>query len=158
MLKIKPFKQSASFCGPASLKMALSYFGMKLSEKKVAEFTQTKKYHGAPAPQIVKGAKKLGFDAFLKDNASWEDLYFWVNKKKTPVIVNWFSEYMSHYSVVVGIDKKRIWILDPEDGKKKSFSKFKFHCIWFNFTGAPYPDTPKDLRIRRIVVVYPSAQ
>ena len=155
ILKVKPFRQSASFCGPASLKMILSYYGVKISEKKVAQATQTKKYHGTPAQRIVEGAKKLGFEAELKDYGTWEDLEYFVNKKKIPVIVNWFSEYMSHYSVVVGIDKNKIVLLDPEEDKKQSFSKFKFHCVWFNYTGVPYPSSPDDLRIRRMVVVYP---
>lgn len=37
MLRLKPFSQSSAFCGPASLKLVLSYYGIRRSEKQIAK-------------------------------------------------------------------------------------------------------------------------
>lgn len=153
ILDVKPFKQSPSFCGPASLKMVLAFFGIRLSEKNVARLTKTKPYHGTPGPRIVEGAARLGLKAFYQDYAEWKDLEYWINKKRVPVIMDWFSEHVSHFSVAVGIDKKRIAILDPEDGKLKTFPRWKWYMVWFSFTGSYYPKTLKNIVIRRMIVV-----
>jgi ABC-type bacteriocin/lantibiotic exporter with double-glycine peptidase domain len=154
-LFIKPFKQRPSFCGPATLKMILSFYGMRISEKRAAQATGTRPYHGTPGRAIVEGAKKLGFDAFMKDYSTWNDLSYWINKKKTPVIVNWFSENVGHYSVAIGIDKNHIILSDPEDATEKKFSQHIFHRVWFDFAGVPYPTKPDDIVIRRMIVVTP---
>ena len=35
MLNITPFRQKPGFCGPASLKMVLDFWGVKITEKKI---------------------------------------------------------------------------------------------------------------------------
>ncbi|MFH1637788.1 MAG: cysteine peptidase family C39 domain-containing protein [Candidatus Woesearchaeota archaeon] len=37
MLKIKPFRQKSGFCGPASLKIVLKYYGIRKREKELAK-------------------------------------------------------------------------------------------------------------------------
>ena len=71
MIKIKPYKQSANYlCGPASLKMILSYYGVNKSEKIIAEQTNTTSKTGCALQSLIKYAKKLGFRAYFKDNFS----------------------------------------------------------------------------------------
>ena len=43
LLKVKPFRESAGMCGPASLKIVLDYYGVKKSEKELAVLCKTKK-------------------------------------------------------------------------------------------------------------------
>ena len=154
-LIIKPFKQRPSFCGPAALKMVASFYGMRISEKRAAQATGTLPYHGTSGRAIVEGAKKLGFSSCVKDYSTWNDVSYWVNTRKTPVILNWFSENVGHYSVAIGIDKNHIVLSDPEDAREKKFSQHIFHRVWFDFAGVPYPTKPDDLVIRRMIVIRP---
>lgn len=135
--------------------MVLSFYHVIISEKRAALATGTLPYHGTPGHTIVEGAQELGFDAFMKDYSTWDDLSHWINDQGTPVIVNWFSENVGHYSVAIGIDKDFIVLSDPEDAKEKKFSQHVFHRVWFDFAGVPYPTKPDDIVIRRMIVVTP---
>ncbi len=59
-----------------------------------------------------------------------------------PVIVDWFSHGTEpvkgntangHYSVVIGVDDKDIYLLDPEDGKERAFKHDEFLRVWFDW-------------------------
>ena len=152
MLKIKPFKQSASFCGPASLKMVLEYFGIKKTEKEIAKLCGATKEKGVGAAGLLEAARKLGLKGFVKDFSEIEDLKKYVLKKKIPVIVDWFQGGDGHYSVGVGIDRKNIWLQDPEIGKIKKLDLETFKRVWFDFPGN-FLKSKNQIIIRRMVVV-----
>ncbi len=153
MLKINPFKQSKGFCGPASLKMVLKYFGMNHSEKELAKLSGCKISMGVEAEGLLKAAKKLGFNGLIKDYAEIKDIRNYVIKKKMPVIVDWFSTDEGHYSVVVDIDKKHIYLMDPEIKKMRRLKLDTFKRVWFDFTG-PYLKSRNNVFIRRMLVIY----
>ena len=67
MLNITPFRQKPGYCGPASLKMVLGFFGVKLTEKELVEITGCSKTRGIKAEGLVRGARKIGFKAKIKD-------------------------------------------------------------------------------------------
>lgn len=154
MLKIKPFKQKPSACGPASLKMVLGYYGLKKSEKELIKLSSCTKTKGTKASGLLKAASHFGFDGFIRDFSDIKDLKNYVVKKKIPVIVDWFSVDEGHYSVVVDINKKNIYLQDPEIGRIKSLSINKFKTAWFDFP-SPYLKSNKDLIIRRMIVIKP---
>ncbi|MDD4878621.1 MAG: cysteine peptidase family C39 domain-containing protein [Candidatus Nanoarchaeia archaeon] len=152
MLKIKPFKSSPAHCGPGTLKMFLGYYGIEKTEKQLAKELKWNKKEGVTARNMVKAAKKYGFEGFVKDNSSLSDIAHYAIGKKMPVIVEWFLEDDSHFSVVAGIDKKKIYLADPFIGKIRTLKRDYFASIWFGFEGECMK-TKNDLFLRRMVVL-----
>ncbi|MBT4166115.1 hypothetical protein HOE04_03695 [archaeon] len=132
MKNLKLFKQSRGYCGPASLKMVLSVYGVNKSEKEFAKLTKSSRDKGCDEIEIVNVAKKLGFKSYVKQNSNIDELKRLV-KEGIPVIVDWFSpEEAGHYSVVVGFDKASILIADPHFGKVKRHDIDWFEERWFD--------------------------
>jgi ABC-type bacteriocin/lantibiotic exporter with double-glycine peptidase domain len=137
-MKLKPFEQSPSMCGPASLKMVLSYFDKNYTEKELAGFCSSTKERGTDYNGMIKGAKKAGCFVFTKRNGTIKELEYFIKKEKLPVIINWFDEDDGHYSVVVNIGKKYIITIDPINGKRRLLDKKVFPNIWFDFVGKDF--------------------
>jgi len=148
MLKIKPFKQSRGYCGPASLKMILSLYGINKSEKTLAKLTKTSRIKGCSEDNLIRVAKSFGFKGYKKQKSSIEELRGLI-KKGIPVIVDWFSpEEGAHYSVVVGFDKSNIFLADPH------YSKIRKHKIsWFEERWFDIFPKPNNLILREIIVI-----
>lgn len=153
MLKLIQFKQSPSCCGPASLKIVLNYYGIYLSEKKLAKLSGCTLAKGTRAESLLKVAKSLGFNGLIKDFAEIKDIKNYVINKKIPVIVAWFSVDDGHYSVVADIDKEHIYLQDPEFGKLVKMKINKFKRVWFDFDGN-YLKAKKNVIIRRMIAIY----
>ena len=132
MIKLKLFKQSKGFCGPACLKMALSAYGENRSEKYLAKLTKASRKKGCSEKDMVKAAEKLGFKGYVKQGSSIREVRQLV-KKGIPVIVDWFSpEEAGHYSVVVGFEKDKILLADPHFGKIMKHKIDWFEERWFD--------------------------
>jgi len=155
MIKLKPFRQTPGFCGPVSLKMVFDYYGISVSEAKIAKVAGATQEKGCSIKGLIKTAKYFGFRTYLKRESSFDDLRYFVKKKKVPVIVDWFSEDEGHYSVVVDIDKKNITLIDPslKRGKRK-FTTEEFLRVWFDFPGK-YIKDPKEVILRLMLVIVP---
>jgi hypothetical protein len=152
MLNIAPFRQKPGYCGPASLKIVLGFFGVKITEKKMIEVTGCSKTRGIRAEGLVRAARKLGFHAKIKDFSDLKDIKEWVNKKKIPVIVDWFAFKGGHYSVVSGIDKENIYLEDPSLGHRRALKLTTFKRLWFDFPN-DYLKSKSELIIRRMIVI-----
>lgn len=136
ILKVKHYRQTPSFCGPASLKILFSHFGKHYTEKQFIKLTGATAKYGTEHEDLVRAAKKLGAHVYTKKGATISDLENWVIKNQTPVIVGWFSEDEDHYSVVIGLTKNQVLMADPQ--RKSPISKIDrqiFPKIWFDFTG-----------------------
>jgi len=162
MLSLKSYRQTRGYlCGPVSLRIVLQYYGVDVAEKMLAKVCGSSKTLGTSAQGIKKGAARFGFKVKIKDNSSFKDIEQWL-KKKTPVIVNWFTrgrrDYSDsdiaegHYSVVAGLDDKYIYLQDPELGKIRKMSRENFKQVWFDWRGLYIK--PQALAIRRMIVVY----
>lgn len=136
MLAIKPFRQTAGLCGPASLKIAMSFFGVHVSEARLTKLAGANTKDGVDAKGLVRAARALGFRARLRDLLTIEDLRKSV-AKNIPVIVDWFSVSDGHYSVVVGVDKENVFLADPELGQTRAMRHQEFLHIWFDYAGYP---------------------
>ena len=134
MLKLKPFRQTPGLCGPASLKIILDYYGFKISEAKLAKISGAKKEKGINPEGLKKALKFLGLSGFWKENGEIEDLKYFL-KLNLPLIVNWFSQSEGHYSVVIGFEKEKIILMDPEIAGVKKIPIKEFKKIWWNFEG-----------------------
>lgn len=162
-MKIKLFQESLhkSYCGPASLKMVLDYYGIKKSETVLARLCKTDKTNGVKAEDIKRVAESFGLKAVIKNNSGFSDIQKYL-KKGVPVIVDWFTRGRNdypesevadgHYSVVVGLDKKHIYLEDPEIGKTRRIKRDDFLKVWFDFEGN-YIKSPKDLILRQTIAI-----
>ena len=152
MLDVKPFRQSPAFCGPACLKMILEYYGIKKSEKELAKLSGASIARGIDAQGLIKAAKTLGFKAFFKDFSDLKDIRKYVLDNKIPVIIDWFSTDDGHYCVAVNIDKKNIYMQDPELGDIRKMDLETFKRVWFDFTGN-FLKSKDQMVIRRMIVI-----
>ncbi|MDD2786077.1 MAG: cysteine peptidase family C39 domain-containing protein [Patescibacteria group bacterium] len=135
-LKVKHYRERPGYCGPASLKILFSHYGVEASEIKLGRIAGTVAKIGTFHEGLVKAAEVHGFKTYTKERATFKDLDTWINRKKTPVIVDWFSDYDDHYAVVIGLDKKYIYMDDPElDKPMRRIERSFFNHIWFGFTG-----------------------
>ena len=152
MLNITPFRQKPGYCGPASLKMVLDFWGIRISEKRLAEISGCSATGGIGAEGLASAARKLGFRVKIKDFSELEDIDGWVNRKKIPVIVDWFAFEGGHYSVVSGIDDENIYLEDPSLGHRRAMKLTTFKRLWFDFPN-DYLKSKSDLIIRRMIVI-----
>ncbi len=163
MLDVKPFQEtlSADMCGPASLKIVLDYYGIEKSEDELAKLCRLKKGLGIDDKGIKTVAEKLSFKIKIKNNSSFKDIKNWL-KKDVPVIVDWFTKGRNdypesetadgHYSVVMGLDDKFIYLQDPELGAMRKIERNDFMRVWFDFKGQYLK--PNELIIRQIIAIY----
>jgi len=149
MIKLKLFKQSKGYCGPASLKMVLSAYGMNKSENYLAKLTKSSRTMGCDEENIVKAAETFGFKGYVKQNSSIKEVKKLV-KNGIPVIVDWYSpEEAGHYSVVVGFEKKKIILADPHFGAIKKHNIDWFEERWFDL-----PFNPNGPVLKEIIVIF----
>ncbi|HBE90814.1 MAG: hypothetical protein A3E37_02905 [Candidatus Andersenbacteria bacterium RIFCSPHIGHO2_12_FULL_46_9] len=146
LLNVQPFQETlhGGYCGPASLKMVLAYYGVEKTEAEVAKECGRDPDLGTDDKSIKKAAERYGFKVEIQKEASFEDIQLWLDKK-VPVIVDWFTRGRAdygdsevpdgHYSVVVGLDKDNIYLQDPEIGKLRTLERSDFMKVWFDFTG-----------------------
>lgn len=160
---IKTYAQKTRFtCGPAALRTVLSCFNIEKDEQSLAKLCGTTSNGTKPA-MLKKALEKLGFQTKVGSGGraqhAWKTLNYWVNEKKLPVIVDWFSISENggdgHYSVVLALTKNEITIADPEfDEAKERMRKIpwlNFLRVWFDWKG-DYLESPKNLIIRSWLV------
>jgi ABC-type bacteriocin/lantibiotic exporter with double-glycine peptidase domain len=160
-IKLKPIKQSYGFCGPASFKMVMDFFGENHSQQYWAQLTALKIIrgkinieYGCDDEKFVKVVEEIGYKGFCKDHSSIAEVKKFV-KKQIPVIVNWFSpEEGGHFSVVVGFEKDKILLADPHFGKIKKHNIEWFEDRWFDHMPYPIKSLNQLIWVRRICVVY----
>jgi len=113
MKPLIPFRQSPNMCGPASLKILLSYYDKHHTEDELAKLCESTPEIGTSHAQMIAGAKALGADVAAKDKGTLDDLRHHVENER-PVIVGWWSDNEPHFSVVYEVGKTRIFMMDPQ--------------------------------------------
>ena len=109
-MKLKLYKQTPGYCGPSSLRIVLDYYSIKKTEGELAKLIGATRNDGCEPWDIVKGAKKLGFDAYYQKNSSISGLKKFINKNM-PIIIYWSpSPGHGHYSVIADIKKNKVFI------------------------------------------------
>ena len=161
MLKTRPFKQRKMMCGPASLKIVANYFGIQVSEKKLAKLCKSNKIIGTTGENLIKGARAIGLDGHIIDDANFKTIQRWLDKD-IPVIVDWMSPGQSrpprarmaggHYSIVVGLTSTHIVLEDPGLGSRRKIKRADFMSVWFDFDDN-YLKKKSDLILRRVIVI-----
>jgi len=163
LLNLKPFQETlrADMCGPATLKILFSYYGIDKTEKELAKMAGLKRGLGIDDKGIKKVSEKLGFKIVIKNNSNFKNIEKWL-KRGVPVIVNWFTRGRNdypesetadgHYSVAAGLDDKFIYLQDPEIGRIRKIKRDDFMRVWFDFKGEYLK--PRELLLRQIIAIY----
>jgi len=164
LLAVKPFQETlhGGYCGPASLKMVLEYWGINKNEEEVAIACNRDPELGTDDVALKKAAESYGFRVEIENNSSFDSMQGWLDRR-VPVIVNWFTRGRSdygeeevpdgHYSVVVGLDEEYIYLQDPEIGGLRKLKRDDFMRVWFDFKPA-YITSWNDMIIRQLIAVY----
>lgn len=130
------YEQGKDFCGPASLRILLSFFGKTYSEEELARLCGAKLEVGTEQTGLIAGAKAVGAHVFAKEHGTIEELEYFIKTEKLPVIVDWFDVDDGHYCVVVGMTEKDLILADPsKTEKERRISKEFFPKVWFGFIG-----------------------
>lgn len=77
-------------CGPACLRIVFAYFGNHVSERQIAKACRTSSHNGTTGTNLVKGAKRFGFNAEVIDDANFRTIAKWL-RREVPIIVDWMS-------------------------------------------------------------------
>ena len=127
-------QETKNSCGAASMRMALTFCGIRKSEKEVAKLLETDN-RGTWNKSFPKVAEKFKLNYVVMRNASVDDLKEY--KKRGYAIIIGYSyppEYYGHFSVLKGIDEKNIYFLDPLFGENHKYSISRFNKIWRSAT------------------------
>ncbi len=164
MINLVPFKQSdSSLCGPAVIKAILYYYGIDALESEIARRCNHTYDLGCTDLQMKEAIESYGLAVKIYNNSSIEDLEYWM-QHHIPVIVDWFSAGSissledtpnGHASVVVEIDKEKVYILDPEIGQVRGIRHDDFMRVWFDWRIDPHLKTWDSMVLRQAMVVFP---
>jgi predicted double-glycine peptidase len=152
-LSVPVVDQSPGLCGPSALKAVLAYWGVDTTEQKLAELAEADPKVGATEIQLIKAAEALGFHTLHKFEATLEDLRQAIDLWKIPVLVDWFSVYDTHWSVVCAINEEYVYLMDPEKATMRAVPLDRWVKVWFTYPGEQI--SPKDLQMRSMLLVYP---
>lgn len=155
MIPITPIRQKPSYCGPTCLEMVFRHYGTKASQETLARQAHTTLEKGTLPRLMVRVAQRHGFYAKFIEDGTHALLSSWVNDRKIPVIVDWWSQDDGHYSVCVKLTSKKIWLVDPELGKVRRMDWKTFQRNWFDFEGDLLRKSA-DIRLRGMIIISPS--
>lgn len=171
LLPVQPFQETLfeNACAPATFKMLLLYWDMPGKEKTdldLAKEMGTDPELGTTNKAFLETAERFGFEVTVKDNATYEDIQKWI-EKKVPVVVDWFTpgrkDYDEgempdgHYSLVVGLDDEHIYLQDPEVGGLRTIPRKQFWRVWFDFE-QDWITHKDDMVLRWMAAVYPKSR
>ena len=133
-IAVKHFIQSTGLCGPASIKILLSYFGKEFSEAQLAQLASATTEVGTEHEGMIQALKEVDGFVFAKAGGTLEELEYFVREEKLPVIVGWFDRTGDHYSVVVNVTDKNVIMVDPAtDEPERWVDRATFPSVWFDF-------------------------
>lgn len=124
MLAVPHHRQRTAFsCGPASLRIALEYFGVEVPEAEISEAVGCSSEHGSSPGALARYARKRGLIARSRRNLSLADLRADIRAYRVPIVAMqaWggpgvdlsSSSDHGHYCLVVGVSTDRVTLCDP---------------------------------------------
>lgn len=153
LLNVPIQRQKEGYCGPQALAAVLHYYGDHISVDALARLCKTTSTEGTEPENLVGATKSRGFRAQTKLWAEIKDLESAVRRKRPPIVL-WFSETEGHYSVVVGLNRREVFLADPELGAVRTFPRNVFRRLWFDFS-TDGPEKHSRLYARWMMTVEP---
>jgi ABC-type bacteriocin/lantibiotic exporter with double-glycine peptidase domain len=120
LLDVPFVKQKDDYCGPASLSSVLEYYHIKENQEDIAKAVYNPKLKGALITDLENYAKSLGLEAHTFQG-NLEDVKRYIDEGKPVILLVdlgflWFS--VPHYMVVIGYDKKHMYVHTGYESKK----------------------------------------
>lgn len=169
---LQVYEQSSSYCGPACVKIVLDGYGIKRSERYLADLINASRENGCSARPIVSAVRKINvpkkygynFGAYFRNRCSLKDLEVLIGNG-IPPIVNWCLDENDgveitdgdggHYSVVSGITRRNITLIDTLIGAERVMRREDFYRKWYDYYGKRLRGDNSNLIKRRMIVIYP---
>lgn len=143
-------QQNKGYCGPASVKMILDNYGITKTQNEIGEILGATKNEGVNIPSKLKVFNKLGLKAKYKKNSSLGEVGSFLKQGIHPILYWNRRNLGGHYSVFVGVDKKRVYVADPGNTKRIiSLTRERFLERWRD------PENPEDKREIIIITEHP---
>ena len=101
-------------CGPSCLLSIMKYYGCEASHEEVCLVLKTNEM-GTTAYDIINGSRTFGFDGY-GIHISSNDIFN--NKMSFPIICHVKKDNMFHFIVIYGINKNKLYMMDPSSNKK----------------------------------------
>ncbi len=138
----KQIFQTFNNCGPASLSMALSYYGVNISQQELGQ--RLRPYQNPQGdnddksvffPEMAQAAQEHGMVTYMRPNGSIELLKTFVANDIPVVVRTWLhpGEDIGHYRLVRGFDDKTLLQDDSFEGGNLKFSYQAFNDLWEPF-------------------------
>ena len=125
-----------SLCGPTSLAMALEFYGIKKTTLNVARETKSinssMQFVGTYCENIAAAAQRFMPGSSMRNNLTTDDLAR-ITSGGRPVIVNVNTQGYwpgGHYMVCTGVKNGTVYINDPGNGSKRTYSISQFNAQW----------------------------
>lgn len=147
--------QSFNNCGPASLSMALSYFGIRKSQDELG--TELRPYQNQQGDnddksvtldEMASAAERYGLVAYHRPNGSMDMLKKLIASGVPVITRTWLTpdEDIGHYRVVKGYDENTKEIIqdDSYQGPNRHYTYSQFDRMWEKFNYEYLVLAPKD--------------
>ena len=164
VIPLRRIVQLPAYCGPATLGMMLSQYGVIAGQRAIAQEGRAESLIqdlGTRIDQLALATRNIAshLRMWAKRNATFEDINTLINISGLPVGVEWqdvganaqWEDDNGHYSVVIGIDMedKTLTIRNPEtcgDGTDQTHTFESFDKAWYdtNLVGEDAPDEAKE--------------
>lgn len=154
-LEVPIAKQAPSMCGPYALAAVLRYYGDRVSVSRLIHLTKATVEDGTEPENMVAAARARGFHVFVRAWAELNDLEEALRHQQPPIVL-WFSVDEGHYSVVVAVSKRFLYLADPEYGRIHRLPRDVFRRTWFDFDTSEY-ELHTRVYARWMMVVEPKA-
>ena len=134
--------QTFNNCGPASLSMALSYYGVNESQQKIGNDLRPYQVAGGDNDdksvtlyELAERSKEYGLVPYHRPNGNIDLIKMFVTYDMPVVARTWLKENddIGHYRVIKGYDSSQIIQDDSLQGKNLKYSLSEFNAIWKKF-------------------------
>ncbi len=156
--------QSFNNCGPATLSMALSYWGMNISQQELGDILRPYQVVGGDnddksvtLQEVADQAQEYGLYSYLRPNGTPQMLEKFISSGIPIVARTWLKadEDIGHYRVIRGYDRSTQTLIqdDSLQGKNLTYTYSDFDDIWrpFNYEYLVIVDEEKKELVEQIL-------
>ena len=137
-------------CGPTTLKMLLTYYGQKVTQKEIASFTKPDWDDKNVSPnELAAYVDKIGMGALIRENGTLDRLKLLLSNGLPVMIESGYvtpsgkEGWMGHYKLLIGYDDKQFTFMDSYEGPNLAVTFEAVDADWRAFN-------------RLYLVVYPN--
>ncbi len=119
------------YCGPATLQMILSGFGIRASQEALARTSGTNERHGTPRAGLLRALRAHGLRGSARHGRGLEELDAAVLSGKAVIVLYVEKEAdEGHYAVFLGTSRGRVLLNDPWHGARYALKRGEFLKRW----------------------------